>query len=274
MNFLARLSSSPVIRGVAKKLHIDGILRPAYRRLTAPPRVVTLRPLGLSYKMRLDPQELIDYEGEFDHGERDFLEALKNHVRAGEIVLDVGAHLGEFTLPLAKILGETGRVLSFEPDERVYPRLVDHVKLNGLTNVQTFKKALGDEDREGRIYFGGGFCPTIVPLADDTTRRSASGNIEIVQGDAFFARERLSIPHAVKIDVEGFEYVVLRGLCGTLASPTCRLICVEVHPEVLPPGVSPETITDLLRSFGFGEFKTEQRVTEIHVVAMRPAPTL
>jgi len=224
--------------------------------------------------MRLDPQELCDYEAEFDLGERDFLEVLKNHACAGETMLDVGAHLGEFTLPLAKILGEKGRVLSFEPDERAYPRLVDHIKLNGLTNVQTFKKALGEADSEGTIYFGGGFCPTIVPLADDTARRSASGNIEIVQGDTFFARERLPIPHAVKIDVEGFEYVVLRGLCGTLASPTCRLICVEVHPEVLPPGVSPETITDLLRSFGFGEFKTEQRATELHVVAMKPAPTL
>jgi FkbM family methyltransferase len=224
--------------------------------------------------MRLDPQGLIDYEGEFEYGERDFLDALNTHLRPGETALDVGAHWGEFSLPLAKIVGEKGHVISFEPDERAYPRLVDHIKLNGLTNVQTFKKALGEEDSKGTIYFGGGLCPSIVPLDDDATRRSASVNIDIVRGDTFFEREGLPTPHAVKIDVEGFEYVVLRGLCRTLASPTCRLICIEVHPEVLPSGVSPETITDILRSFGFGEFRTEQRASEIHVVALKPAHNL
>jgi Methyltransferase FkbM domain len=79
------------------------------------------------------------------------------------------------------------------------------------------------------------------------------------------------MPHAVKIDVEGFEYAVLRGLCGTLASPTCRLICIEIHPEALPSGVGAETITELLRSLGFGQFKTERRDTELHVVAVKPA---
>jgi len=275
MNFLRQLAFSRLVRRVAKNLHIDAILRPAYRRWTTfLPRVIEAHGLGLSFKMRVDPQDLQDQQSDVDHGERDFLEALKAHLHPGETALDVGAHLGEFTLPLAKILGEKGRVLSFEPDERVYPRLVDHVKLNGLTNVQTFKKALGDEDREGRIYFGGGFCPTIVPLEDDTTRRSASGNIAIVRGDTFFARERLPIPDAVKIDVEGFEYMVLRGLCGTLASPTCRLICVEVHPEVLPSGVTAETIMDILRSLGFGQVTAERRDSEVHVVAVKPGHTL
>lgn len=273
MNFLGRLTSSRVVREVAKKLHIDAIFRPAYRRLTAAPQVVTVGPPGLSQKMRLDPQELSNYEQEFACGERDFLEAFKAHLHPGETALDVGAHFGEFTLPLAAILGEKGRVLAFEPDERACERLVDHVKLNCLANVQAFNKALGDEDRTGRIYFGGGFCPSIVPLKDDEIRRSASIKIEIVQGDTYFERERLPLPHAVKIDVEGFEYVVLRGLRHTLSSPTCRLICLEVHPEVLPPGVSPETVTNLLRSFGFSAFKTEQRATEIHVIAMKPAPT-
>jgi FkbM family methyltransferase len=221
--------------------------------------------------MRLDPKELSDNEWEFDHGERDFLVALKSHLRPGETALDVGAHFGEFSLPLAKILGERGRVLSFEPEERIYRRLADHVKLNGLTNVQLFRKALGDEDKTGRIYSGGEFCPSIVPLEDDTIRRSVCEDIEIVHGDTFFTRENLPVPHAVKIDVEGFEYAVLRGLRDTLANPICRLICVEIHPEVLPPGVSGETITELLRSFGFGHFEAAQRDTEVHVVALKPA---
>jgi Protein-L-isoaspartate(D-aspartate) O-methyltransferase (PCMT) len=164
MNFLRELTYSRVVRWGAKKLHLNAILRPAYRWwMTSLPRVVRVRPLGLSYKMRLDPQQVSDDEWEFDHGERDFLEALKAHLHSGETALDVGAHFGEFTLPLAKIVGEKGRVLSFEPEEGTYQRLVDHVKLNGLTNVQVFRKAIGDDDRAGRIFFGGGNCPSIAP---------------------------------------------------------------------------------------------------------------
>jgi FkbM family methyltransferase len=221
--------------------------------------------------MRLDLQELHDREWEMDYGERDFLEALKAHLHPGETALDVGAHLGQFTVPLAKILGERGLVLSFEPAESIYQRLVDHVKLNGLTNVQAFKKALGDKDGAGRIFFGGGNTPSIVPLDSDSAYRSVSENIEIVRGDTFFAREKLPTPHAVKIDVEGFEYAVLRGLCDTLASPTCRLVCVEIHPELLPSGASTEGITELLRSLGYGEIKIEPRDPELHLVAVKQA---
>lgn len=271
MNILGRLTSSRAAGRVVKKVHLDAILRPVFRWWTTHPRVVNVRPLGLSYKMRLDPQELSDSVWEFGHGERDFLEALKNQLRPGETALDVGAHFGEFTLPLAKILGERGRVLSFEPEEGIYRRLADHVKLNGLTNVQLFRKALGDEDKKGKIFFGGGFCPSIVPLEDDTIRRSVRENIEIVRGDTFFARENLPVPHAVKIDVEGFEYAVIQGLRDTLANPICRLICIEIHPEALPTGVSGETITDLLRSLGFGHCEAARRDTEVHVVAVKPA---
>jgi FkbM family methyltransferase len=268
------MADSRIARGVAMRLHLDVILRPAYRWWTnSLPRVVKVRPLGLSCKMRLDPRELRDYELDVEHEERDFLDALNAHLHPGETALDVGAHLGEFTLPLAKMVGDRGHVLAFEPEVGACRRLEDHVKLNGLTNVHVFRKALGEEDGAGRIFLEGGACPTIVPLADDTVGRSVSENIEVARGDTFFARERLPVPHAAKIDVEGFEYAVLRGLCGTLANPICRLICVEIHPELLAPGVSAGTITDLLQSLGFSQFRTEPRGTEVHVVAVKPAHT-
>ena len=76
MNFLRRLTHSRVIRGGAKKLHLDPILRPTYRWWTSLRRVVKFRTMGLSYKMRLDSQELREREWEIDYGERDFLEVL------------------------------------------------------------------------------------------------------------------------------------------------------------------------------------------------------
>lgn len=274
MNPLRRLTYSRGVRGLAKRLHLTMPLRSAYHWwVTSPGGILGIRRLGLNYKIRLQPEDLRNMEWDyFNHpSELVFLESLKAHLHSGDTALDVGAYYGEFTLPLAKIVGERGRVLAFEPAEAPCQRLLDNVKLNGLGNVQVFRKALGNEDSTGRLFSGGGSCPSIVPRDEDATFRSVSENIEIVRGDTFLAREKLPVPHAIKIDVEGFEYAVLQGLLGTLASPTCRLVCLEIHPGLLPSGVSAEAITELLLRSGFECLKTGQRVGVIHVVASKPA---
>lgn len=273
MNLLRRLSHLQVLSGLATRLHLGTALRRAYYWWVTSPEGVEFCALGLSYRMRgLDPDRLRSCEWYVLYGERDFQVALRADLRPGESVLDVGANLGQFTLPLAKMVGEKGHVLSFEPVGAAFQQLLENVKLNGLTNVQVFRKALGEEDTEAEIFAGGGRSPSIVAPEDDTIYRSVSEKIEIVRGDTFFAREKLPIPHAVKIDVEGFEYAVLQGLRATLADPRCRLMCLEIHPHLLPSGVSAETITELLRSLGFEQFQTQSRRRELHVVALKPAP--
>ena len=276
MNLLLRLSYSPVVRRISRTLHLSNLLETAYYWwVTSPYGVYEFHILGLSYKIRLDRKgELRDRQWNYEQrGERDFLTALKTHLHPGDTVLDVGAFVGEFTLPLAKIVGEQGRVLSFEPGEGTCKKLLDNIKLNGLNNVQVFRKALGEEDSVATLFSGGFKCPSIVPPDEDADYRSVSENIEIMRGDTFLASEKLPMPHAIKIDVEGFEYAVLQGLRGTLANPTCRLVCLEIHPLLLPSGVSAEAITGLLRSSGF-ESAIEKRGEELHVMALKPAPTV
>jgi FkbM family methyltransferase len=271
MNFLRQMTYSKTLRGLAGRLHLKPILTRMYYRWVASPQGVSeVRTLGLSYKMRLDPEGLRVHEWEVFHSEKDFLEALRAHLHPGETALDVGAALGQFTLPLAKMVGEKGCVVAFEPELGAFQKLVQNVELNRLSNVRPFRKALGERDAVAKIFFGGGQCPSVLAPGEDTTYRSVSEDIEIVRGDSFFTSENLPIPHAVKIDVEGFEYAVLQGLSGTLASPTCRLVCLEVHPHLLPPGVSPEAIMELLRSWGFDRFNTHQLKVKMHMVASRP----
>lgn len=274
MNLLLRLSYSPVVRQISRTLHLSNILESAYYWwVTSPYGVYEFRTLGLSYKIRLEKRgELRNRQWNYERsGERDFLAALQANLHPGNTVLDVGASVGEFTLPLAKIVRENGLVLAFEPGESTSRRLLDNVKLNGLSNVQIFRKALGDQDSVATLFSGGFKCPSIVPPEGDSDYRTVSENIEIVRGDDFLAREKLPVPQAIKIDVEGFEFAVLQGLRGTLANPSCRLVCLEIHPQLLPSGVTPEALTELLRGSGF-ELQVEKRDEEFHVVALRRAP--
>jgi hypothetical protein len=78
--------------------------------------------------------------------------------------------------------------------------------------------------------------------------------VSVVEGDVLVKNDNLPTPTAVKIDVEGSEYAVIKGLQKTLADPRCRLVCLEIHPQFLPPGISPGDIITMLKSLGFTRF--------------------
>lgn len=255
MNLLRRLTYLRGVQAFARKLHLSSVLRRSYYWWVTSGGVYDLHAAGLNYKIRLRAENVRNFEWDFQHSrELGFLEALKTHLHPGDTALDVGADYGQFTVPLGQIVGPHGRVLSFEPRNSDYQLLLTNVKLNGLDNVEAYKMALGESDTPGQIFVGGGGA-SIIPPDEDTMRCSASESIAIARGDTFFSRRGLPIPQAVKIDVEGYEYAVLNGLRGTVANPKCRLICVEVHPRLLPSAINLATISEFLQSAGFQDLR-------------------
>jgi len=74
-------------------------------------------------------------------------------------------------------------------------------------------------------------------------------------------------PNVAKIDVEGQEVNVLKGLKKALSSATCRLVCCEVHPPLLPEGVRAEEVRELLIIYGFTRMRTHERAENFHIIA-------
>ena len=72
-------------------------------------------------------------------------------VRPGMLAFDVGAHSGYFTLILSRLVGETGKVISFEPQPRPSNDLRRHIELNNLSNVEVVEAAVSD--RSGTAFF-------------------------------------------------------------------------------------------------------------------------
>jgi FkbM family methyltransferase len=210
----------------------------------------------------------------------------------GDVFFDIGSDIGLFAILLAKVVGEQGQVIAFEPGSRAHKELEDNVSLNRLTNVRICQKALGQENRKGRLALIGRGCSSLLPRVWEAGMEAASvresrreevadcspliassttawETVDIVEGDWLRESGALPIPRAVKIDVEGYEHFVLRGLRSTLANPTCQLLCVEIHPEVLPENVNVDDLIDLVRSLGFAELDVHPRQTEIHMIAQK-----
>lgn len=129
--------------------------------------------------------------------------AFQRHLRPGDCVLDIGAHVGYYTLLSSALVGDTGRVVSFEPDPRNARFLRRHVRINGRHNVRVEEAAVSDTGGSARFAHGTG---------SGTGRLDRSGGFEVrtLRLDDYCA-ERAIVPNAVKIDVEGAELAVLSG---------------------------------------------------------------
>ncbi|MGA3168256.1 MAG: FkbM family methyltransferase [Terriglobia bacterium] len=189
------------------------------------------------------------------------LDLILRFLKPGDTVYDIGSHLGVYTVLLARVVGETGTVVAWEPHQETYEHLQENLKLNGLTNVRAFQKAVGERDAQEKLYIGQ-VVANFSLLSGAITNPPGHGEIpyqlvQVVEGDPFAKAEGLPIPSAVKIDVEGFEYAVIKGFRRTLSDPKCRMVCLEVHPKSLPPGVKVSDITDLLKSLGYERLDAE-----------------
>jgi FkbM family methyltransferase len=268
---LRRLTYRPEVKTLARALGLRGILRKWYYRWARPSDgIVNVRVAGINAQFYVrTPGELrnLDPAGSVQW-EQKILELLISTVHEGDVVFDVGANVGLYSVLLAKAVGGRGQVIAFEPESECYQHLQENLKLNGLTNVRTFRKALGERRGEGKLYRGQENADSSLiapPLGKDMGHQL----VEIVQGDQFAEAEALPIPRAVKIDVEGYEYSVILGLERTLAKPACELLCCEIHPDFLPKPLRPEVIVRSVRSLGFNSLDTHPRYDTFHLVARK-----
>lgn len=158
-------------------------------------------------------------------------------VRPGSTVLDIGAHIGYYTLLFSRLAGPDGRVVAFEPSPRNLPVLRWHVARNGCANVRVEALAVSAETGTARFTASTG---------SGTGRLAESGTLEVrtIRLDEFVGAGG-PMPDVMKIDVEGAELAVLRGAEGVLrdARPAILLSThgADVHRACL----------DLLRQHGY-----------------------
>lgn len=139
----------------------------------------------------------------------------------GGVAIDVGANVGTHTLTLADLVGTAGRVLAFEPNPAIRKRLLANIRINGMSHVAVHAQALAEEDgnMQLRVPKAGSVESSNPGLASLVALETPHDlvEVEVRRGDDLLSGADVSRIDLIKIDVQGYEMHVLRGLESTIA---------------------------------------------------------
>lgn len=177
---------------------------------------------------------------------------ISSRLKPGDVFIDVGANVGYYSLLASRIVGETGKVVAVEASPSIYEMLRENIALNAATNITPINMAVSDRPGTVEIYRGPAFNLGLTSMHD--THPDAVLEATVPAGPlASIAGPDLARARLIKIDVEGAEWEVVRGLEEAL--PTLRddaELVMEVSPQKgSHRGESVDRILDLFRAHGY-----------------------
>lgn len=199
-----------------------------------------------------------------------FMERVFETITEGNVILDIGAHVGMYAVPFAKKTGRNGKVYAFEPESKGFEAIKRNAILNSLKNIIPLNIAVSD--REGDINFYVRPDKDTHSIFEKSLAPSPLGiqeNIKVktMTVDHMIEAGVVLEPDFIKIDVEGAELKVLDGIGNT--QKRIRHILVEIHESALSlEGIqNPKEEVELrLQMLGFTKL---EYLDSIHVLASR-----
>jgi FkbM family methyltransferase len=197
------------------------------------------------------------YRSMVDH-EEDVLEQFSPKI--GDIVIDVGAAFGFYTILASRMVGQRGRVVAIEPQPDCYEMLNKNIKLNKLVNIVTLNYAVSSKKTTLKLFSS---YSTIQERAGESMESYIEVSADTL--DNLLRSVGIDQVNWIKIDVEGAEYEVLKGAKEILSASKDISILVEVHgKDTYGP------TTELLRSNNFNiEFEKSYKSGDKHVLARK-----
>lgn len=196
------------------------------------------------------------------------------HPKEGDIVVDIGAHMGRYTITSSKHVGPRGKVIAVEAHPYNFKLLQRNRWLNGLTNVTTINCAVYSKKDRLKLYLpdeeqGYTMHHSLMTnyLVSKYSERIEQKYIEVEAHTLDNLLQRLGINQVnwIKIDVEGAEFEVLRGAKEIISGSNHLAILVEVHGK--------DTYAPTMELLRFNNFKIEFEKTydngEKHVLARK-----
>jgi FkbM family methyltransferase len=194
---------------------------------------------------------------------REQFHLFRSLLRPGMTVVDIGANQGVFTLFCADRVGPAGSVIAFEPDAQMFSALRHNTKANALHWVELHNVALGSEDGQLTLHasrLNRGDNRLVPPTRPGAKHQTA---VRVVTLDRILAGRKADL---IKLDVQGWEGAVLKGMKELLASAQPPWIHLEICPHLLrEAGSSFDEVHGLLKHHGYSLREADVRQTALDV---------
>ncbi len=194
--------------------------------------------------------------------------------KQGDIVVDIGAHMGRYTIIGSKRVGAQGKVVAIEAHPENFEMLNRNIKLNQLTNVIPLNYAVFSKETKIKLYLPdeeSGYTMhhsimsnyVFTKYKDKTEDKFVEVSANTL--DYFLQLEGITDVNWIKIDVEGAEFEVLKGAHNVLSNSKNISLLIEVHGKD-----TYEPIIESLRSYNFKiDFEKTYENGEKHIIALK-----
>jgi FkbM family methyltransferase len=180
-------------------------------------------------------------------------------LQPGDTFVDIGAHVGYFSMLAAALVGPGGTVYSFEPDATNYAHLLEHIELNRCTQIRPMHMAVGANPGIAEFFVNadndGGHALWEVgrhPFNERSRQTPMTRKVYVTSLDHLLGTTDLGRLRAIKIDAEGAEFAILVGARGLLSRYRVPFIIAEINRFGLESmGASELILRNLMSELGY-----------------------
>jgi len=146
----------------------------------------------------------------------------KYFLKKGDFLLDIGGHIGIFSLYASKLIGDSGKIFVFEPDKKNYLNAKQNIQLNNLSNIVIFNKGIWDKDTS--LFFSNSGT-----AKSSLIKSKLSKKVSVVKLDNEIKRLSAKKINFVKMDIEGAEINAIKGFNDFLKKNKTNLAIASYH---------------------------------------------
>ncbi len=200
------------------------------------------------------------------------VEAMKRYLRRGGVFIDVGANIGYLSAIAAGLVGIEGQIHSFEPVPAYYEKLHKFAEMNSRYVIVPNACAVGEHAGSCTIYVtrepGQN---TLIPAYQREAEIISTLHVPLARLDEYIAEKNIALVSLIKIDAEGFEFPVLKGLETYFSSTDKRppIIC-EIAPRAYSLlGKSLSDLRNYMCRFGYSAYDLADGRTPVDLLTIK-----